>query len=236
VLGYHPAKPRLYQAFMDTVGISNLRTLQLLNTKYVMTDGYYPPDAAGVKLRHDGPVKIYEIEGALPRAFVVHRVLPVRDESMGLAVLRAGGLEPREEALWAKPGPLPELAPPSARDSVRTLKYDFNESAYSVATAAPGLLVTVEQWDPDWHATVDGKPAVLERVNYLMRGVLLGPGVHDVRFHYVPRALEAGVRISTGSLIVTLLLAAAGVARRRRARSEAPPPTAGDRAARGARP
>jgi hypothetical protein len=225
LLGYHPAKPRLYQAFMDTIGIRGLGTLQLLNTKYVLTDDYYPPDATGLVLRQDGPVKVYEVEGALPRAFVVHRLVPLRSETMALSLLHTQGFDPSVEALWAMPGPVPALRDPAVPDSVRIVRFDFNDVDVLVSTAAPGLLVTVDQWDPDWHVTVDGGPAALQRVNYLMRGVLLEPGVHRVRYQYMPRALEAGIRLSALSFVVTLLVAAAGaiLARRRRGTPPAPP-------------
>ena len=225
VLGYHPAKPRLYQAFIDTIGMNSLETLQLLNTKYLMSDAYYPPTVQGLRLRHDGPVKLYEIEGALPRAFVVHRLVPVRDESMALAVIRAHGVDPRTEAVWMKPDPLPDLADPTLPDSVRLLRFDFNDVEYSVATNAAGLLVTVDQWDPDWSATVNGERASLERVNYFMRGVLIPQGVHVVRFHYMPRALDAGIRISAASLAATILLAGLGLVSVRRRRAAMPPMT-----------
>jgi hypothetical protein len=219
VLGYHPAKPRLYQAFMDTVGIPSLAVVRLLNVKYVMTDGYYPDTTRGLTLRHDGPVKVYQVDGALPRAFVVHRLRPTRDASGALAILRAeGALDPRSEAVWIDPAPFPAMDQPTEPDSVTTVRYDFNEAEYLVSTNARGLLVTVEQFDPDWTATVDGSPAAIHQVNYMMRGVLLAPGVHRVRFAYAPRALAAGIRISLASGIATLLLAGLGlVARRGRA-------------------
>ena len=71
--------------------------------------------------------------------------------------------------------------------------------------------------DDVWAVAVDGAPAAIHRVDYLMRGVLLGPGVHRVRFTYVPHALEAGIRISALSFALTLLLAGAGLFLRRRA-------------------
>lgn len=224
LLGYHPAKPRLYQAFMDTIGINDIGTLQLLNTKYVLTDGYYPPEAEGLTLRHDGPVKVYEVEGALPRAFVVHGVRPVQSPSMALAIIRAHGFDPTREAIWSSDSPPPALREPFVADSVRTVRYDFNDIVYHVTTAAPGILVTVELWDPDWRVTVDGKPAALERVNYLMRGVVLGAGAHEVRYHYVPSALQAGIRISTAALAATLLLGVLGFVADRRRRAASPPP------------
>jgi hypothetical protein len=210
VLGYHPAKPRLYQAFVDTVGIQSFQTLRLLNVKYVLADGYFPPETHDVVLRHDGEVKVYEVEGALPRAFVVHKTRAVRDDAVAMAVIRTNAWDPRGEALWSEPAAPPTLSSPGVPDSVRSIRYDFNETEYLVSSAAPGILVTVDQHDPDWVATVDGQAAVIHRVNYLMRGVVLAPGVHRVRFVYAPRALSAGIRISLASAIVCLLLAGWG--------------------------
>ena len=231
VLGYHPAKPRLYQAFMDTVGIQSFETLQLLNVKYVMADGYFPAGTPGVVLRHDGDVKVYEIEGILPRAFVVHAMHPVRDDGVALAVIRTHGFDPHREAIWSEAGAPPLVAPATEPDSVRTLRYDFNEVEYVVSTSTPGLLVTVDEYDPDWVVTVDGRPSEIHRVNYMMRGVALPPGVHRVRYAYAPRSLAAGIRISTASAVLTLLVAGFGVwstiSRRRsgaRGSSSAPSP------------
>ena len=239
VLGYHPAKPRLYQAYIDTVGIQSFDALRLFNVKYVLSNEYFPAGAPGVILRHDGDVKVYEIEGILPRAFVVHAVRQVRDDTVALAVLRTHMFDPGREALWSESSPPPPVAATQTADSVRTLRYDFNEVEYVVSTTAPGILVTVEQFDPDWVVTIDGKPAEIHRVNYLMRGVALAPGVHSVRYSYAPRSLAAGIRISTISAAITLLIAGWGVwrglaGRRSRRASERPPaggaPAEGDTA------
>ena len=39
-----------------------------------------------------------------------------------------------------------------------------------------GMLVLSDTWYPGWHATVDGHDAKVERVDYLLRGVRVGPG------------------------------------------------------------
>ncbi|TMQ59714.1 MAG: YfhO family protein [Candidatus Eisenbacteria bacterium] len=223
VLGYHPAKPKLYQALADTAQIlSSLDMLRFLNVKYVLTDGYIPQGAPGLALRHDGDVKVYELEGALPRAHVVHRLKPVRNDSVTLAIIRTGNFNPAGEALWTGPDPLPPMEEPGVPDSVGVIRYDFNEAEFLVSTSAPGLFVLSDQYDPDWRATLDGVPETIHRVDYLMRGVLVGPGVHRIRFRYEPSALQAGVRISIVSLALTVGLAGAGLIRRRSARRSNP--------------
>ena len=223
VLGYHPAKPRLYQAFVDTAGIQSIPTLEMLNVKYVLADGEFPPGFPGVALRHDGEIKVYELLGALPRAGMMHALKPVRDDSVALATMRTHGFDHRAEVLWNAEEPTPPMATPQAPESVRTVRYDFNEIEYRVHATAPGLLLAVEQWDPDWHATVDGQEVPIHRVNYFMRGVALPAGDHVVRFTYRPRALEAGIRISIASAAITLLIAGFGFVSSRRRRSSAAP-------------
>jgi hypothetical protein len=222
VLGYHPAKPRLYQAFVDTVGIQSMPTLEMLNVKYVLADGEFPPGFPGVALRHDGPIKVYELLGALPRAVMMHALRPVRDDGVAIATLRTQGFDPHAEVLWnvSASGPPPPLAFPQAPESVTTVRYGFNEIEYRVHATAPGLLLMVEQWDPDWRATVNGVEVSIHRVNYLMRGVALPPGDHTVRLAYRPAALATGWTITIASAAITAALAAWGAlsVRRRRAR------------------
>jgi hypothetical protein len=226
-LGYHPAKPRLYQAFMDTVGIQNVWTLRFLNVKYMLADEYLPPQATDFEIRHDGPVKVYGVKGALPRAQMIHRVKAVRDDVVALATLHTGGFDSGSEVLWAEPGAIPAMGEPATPDSVRVLRYDFNECAFMVSTAAPGIFLVRDEWDPDWEATLDGAPTALHRVNYLMRGVVVGPGVHEIALRYEPRALATGIRISIAALIASLLLALAGVVQGARRRGEGSGPAPG---------
>ncbi|HEU5309962.1 MAG TPA: YfhO family protein, partial [Candidatus Eisenbacteria bacterium] len=228
VLGYHPAKPRLYQAFVDTAGVQSLPTLEMLNVKYVLAEGEFPPGFPGVALRHDGPVKVYELLGALPRASMMHAVRQVRDDGVALATMRTHGFDPRAEVLWNASTPPPPMAFPESPESIRTVTYDFNEIEYRVRATAPGLLLLVEQWDPDWRATVDGKDAPIHRVNFFMRAVTLPAGEHTVRFTYHPAGLEAGWRITIGAAAITLVLAVWGVVSDRRRRAAAPAPAGPD--------
>jgi hypothetical protein len=227
VTGYHPAKPRLYQAFADTAGIQSIPALELLNVKYVLADGEFPPGTPGVALRHRGEVNVYERLGALPRAGMMHAVRQVRDDVVALAILRTHGFDPGVEVLWNAAEPAPPMAAPYAPESVRTVRYDFNEIEYRVRATAPGLLLAVEQWDPDWRATVNGTVVPIHRVNYLMRGVALPAGDHTVRFEYRPRSLEIGIQITVAAAAITLLLAVWGVVSALRRRRSVVPPAPG---------
>jgi hypothetical protein len=195
----------------------------MLNVKYVLADGYFPPETQGsAALRHDGEVKVYEILHTMPRASVIHGVRQVRDDGVALATMRTGGFDPHREILWSLGGAPPAVAAPSTPDSVRTLRYDFNDIEYFVSTTAPGVFLTIEQYDPDWKAFVDGKPVPIERVNYFMRGVPVTPGVHHVRYQYEPKALAEGIKISIASAVIAALIGLWGREAARRRAASAP--------------
>jgi uncharacterized membrane protein YfhO len=50
--------------------------------------------------------------------------------------------------------------------------------------AAPCVLLLNDRFDPGWKVTVDGKPAELLRCNYIMRGVQVPPGEHEIEFRF----------------------------------------------------
>jgi hypothetical protein len=50
---------------------------------------------------------------------------------------------------------------------------------------APSILVLCDRFSPHWQVTVDGKPEKILRCNFIVRGVMLQPGKHDVVFSYI---------------------------------------------------
>ena len=73
-------------------------------------------------------------------------------------------------------------------------------------TAAAAFLVLSDTYYPGWRVTVDGRPAQLYRTNYLLRGVVVPPGEHTVRFSFLPISFYAGVCVSACALLAMLLV------------------------------
>src|SRR5215471_9677169 len=69
------------------------------------------------------------------------------------------------------------------------------------ATAASVLLLN-DHYDPNWHVFIDGKPAPLLHCNYLMRGVQVPGGEHQIEFRFTP---------PTTGLYVSLVAVGAGL-------------------------
>jgi len=72
-----------------------------------------------------------------------------------------------------------------------------------------------ENWYPDWHASVDGKPAPVHRADYTLLSVVLPPGAREVRLWFASSSYPLGKMITVVALMITLALYAVPLWRRR---------------------
>jgi hypothetical protein len=79
-----------------------------------------------------------------------------------------------------------------------------------------GMAVVLEAWYPGWEAQVDGRPAEIYRVNYLFRGVVVGPGAHIVSMQFKPWRFYASAMLFVGGLLIALGLQSNRIRRRLR--------------------
>lgn len=176
---------------------SHTRALRALNVGHVLT--------------HEGPRTL----PCLPRAWLVGRTEFWPAKAGRLARLADPTLDLGTTALVEQPLPDWTDRNPAGRVERRSPR------EYQVGSPTGGLLVVSETWDAGWRAEVDGRPAVLHRVNHAMRGVVLEPGEHRIRFEYRPWTVNAGLWIS-GLSALLLLAAAVRAGRPRRGLSPAP--------------
>ena len=64
------------------------------------------------------------------------------------------------------------------------------------AARGVGVAGAGDNWFPGWKAKVDGRDVPIERVDYLFRGVRIGPGAHTVVFRYEPLSWRIGWIVS----------------------------------------
>jgi uncharacterized membrane protein YfhO len=83
---------------------------------------------------------------------------------------------------------------------------------YQVNAKSGGLAVFSEVFYPEgWSATIDGKPADIIKVNYLLRGLDVPSGKHTIEFAYMDEHyIKYNNYAMFGSLIL-LILAGFGV-------------------------
>ncbi len=202
----------------------------------------FPPlSAPGLEQVYDGPdARLYRIEGAMPRAFVVGAQQVVRDGETARQALAAPGFDARRVAITEErlPGLAEGARPPGSASAGRAqiVSYEDERVVVRASSKGSGVLVLSDNNFPGWKAEVDGRPADVEQVDYLFRGVRIGPGSHTVEFRYEPLSWTIGWIISTISLAVLAVAVIVGIRRRRRAAGDPSAADAGDPPAMGAQP
>lgn len=79
----------------------------------------------------------------------------------------------------------------------------------------PGYAVLLDEWTQGWTASVDGRPAPIERMDTVFRAVPVSTGRHVIELRYRTPGLRAGAAISLCAWLLFGGLAAACVRRRR---------------------
>lgn len=123
-------------------------------------------------------------------------------------------------SVWDNPSAWPRafVVNDEAIDSIEQLVATYKRSAqpatitrYSasrVTISVPsngGLLVLTDQHYPGWFARVDGRPAPIDPVATLFRGVRIPAGVREVEFVYRPRSFWVGVAATAASICIGIV-------------------------------
>jgi hypothetical protein len=215
------------------VTADSLRVLRLLGVRHVLqgatgraaTPPYEPEPAPpplegpGLRQVYEGrDARLYRVAGALPRAWVVARQRVVSGEDAALAGITRPGFDPRREVVTERRlAGIPD-AGRGGKGGTGGLAAitEYRPGRVDLRATAPGsaVLVLSDVHYPGWRVEVDGEPADVERVDYLLRGVRIGPGEHTVSFRYRPLSWTVGWAVSALALIA--LVGALGLAARSR--------------------
>lgn len=153
------------------------------------------------------PHLLYETPCAMPRAFAAGKatvaatardaLLPLSDpdfDAQGTIFVPAGTFQP----------PSGEAA--GTAGGVAIADYTADEVILRAALTKPGYVVLLDRFDPNWHATVDGRAAGVLRANHIFRAVQVPEGKHEVRFYYEQRGLRSGIAVSLAALAFLVVL------------------------------
>lgn len=194
----------------------SLHALRLLGVTDIVQDGADPAlRRSDLRLRYrDADTRIYALAGALPRAYVAYGEQPVADEARALDAVSARAFA--GQAVITEPGGRAGLpaGPAPAISPARIVRYGSDRVVIDAQARTLGMLVLTDTWYPGWKATVDGRPTPIRRVNYLLRGVSLRPGVHRVEFRYQPSSWRIGWIISLVTALGLIVAVAVAMVRR----------------------
>lgn len=194
--GYHAAKLTRYNDLLEhQIYKGNPGVLNMLNAKYILSGDTVQvnPDALG-------------------NAWFVSNLSYVPDANHEMAALDS--LDTRTSAVAdASFGKiLGKASAPAPGDTIYETSYAPNRLTYKARSAKGGVAVFSEVYFPwGWEATVDGKPAEIGRVNYVLRALRLAPGNHDIEFRFDPKSMRVTNTMGVTAVIVIYILCLAAL-------------------------
>jgi hypothetical protein len=181
------------------------RLLDAQNVKYALRlDSQAPLPAERFELlMESGGVRLYRNRGCLPRAWWVPRAEAAPDRGELLRRMKAADFDPRSVVLLEEPPPAGATASAGSGE-VTVTRYTPLRVAVRVRSDADGWLVLADSWDSGWQARVDGQPVKLYRADWVLRGVLVPRGEHEVEFEFSPRVFWVGLAVSAAALLAVV--------------------------------
>jgi hypothetical protein len=139
--------------------------------------------------------KVYRNDGALPRAWMVHRARQAADLKDAARWFQSPEFDPRRETILIGEGApaMPDCPTPG---TVSLVWHGIHRLEARTSAACAGMVVFGEPYFPGWRARVDGKPAALYAPFGALRGVAVPAGDHTVELVYRPRSAYLGAALS----------------------------------------
>ena len=197
--GYHAAKLARYNDLIERqIAKNNIQVLNMLNTRYFILDdntAQRNPEALGNAWFVDSLALVDGADAEMAALDSLKSAHTAVADKQFAAVL--GSAKPRT------PG-----------DTIVETTYAPNRLTFRSHSANGGLAVFSEIYFPwGWQATIDGKPAEIGRVNYVLRAMQLPAGDHTIEMVFDPKEVHQTETLATTAIaiIFIILLAAANI-------------------------
>ena len=133
-----------------------------------------------------GPYSLIRFDGALPRAKLFSQWQVQTNDATTLETLAKREFDPQATVIVNAPIAPSAAALGQAAGEVITQSYRPKEIRLTTQATDDSVLLLNDHWSAHWRVTVDDQPSELLRCNYVMRGVRLSPGSHEVVFLFQP--------------------------------------------------
>lgn len=200
--GYHAAKLQRAQDIIDRhLSQGNQKVLNMLNAKYFI-------------MGQPGQEQVQQNPDALGNAWLVSNFQTVNSANAEIDALT--GFDPASTAVVHQDFQdyISGLSP-TGEGQIRLTSYAPNQLTYEATVQGDQFAVFSEVWygpDKGWQAYIDGQPVEHIRVNYILRGLKIPAGQHEITFEFAPASFERGVMVSRifSSIILLGLLGYVG--------------------------
>ena len=192
ISGYHAAKPKRMQDIYDFYLLkNNLRVLDMLNVKYI------------IDLNESGNIELKINEDVMGSAWFVDEVQKVTDSNQEL--LGLSSIDYKKTCLSTNLNN--KTYPDSSENYIEIVDKRANQITYKVSSNDTGFVVFSEAFYKNgWVAKINGEITDHYKVNYLLRGLEVEKGEHEIVFTFEPNVIKTGTLLMASSNILLLIL------------------------------
>jgi hypothetical protein len=212
IVGYSPAKLKIYQTMIDSCMYHgsnpdfplNMNIVNMLNTEYLIAHGRLPDEKLQpVNLDQAKREVTFRNPDALPRAFFVDSVVVARNDHEVFEILNSASFNAKHAAvLYNAP---PDVRRPDSA-SVQVTDYKSRHITLSATTTSPALMVLSEVYYPaGWKAYVDGHETEIYRTNFVLRSIVVPAGTHQILFSFDPPAYRLGWMVTNSAWVLSVI-------------------------------
>jgi hypothetical protein len=200
--GYHPAKLRIYQDVIDKYlsAMPDQNVLNMLNAKYIV---FKNPQTGK---------ESYDINrSAYGACWLVKGIKFAKDQVEEIQLLGTTNLK---DTVVVQENFRNTVNQPKwdSASSIKLEKFDNDTIEYSTNSNAPQFAVLSEMYYPmGWNAYLDGKKTEYCKADYILRGISLPPGNHNVKFIFEPSSYKKGVTIAYIASFLVLIFILGGL-------------------------
>lgn len=196
--GYHAAKLKRFDELYDFhISRNNMNVMNMLNTKYIIAED-------------EGQIFPYVNEDANGNAWFVNTLEKVISANKEIKALDS--LTTSTKAITTSMRLSTEQYQVDSTATISLEAYKPNHLTYKSSNLNDGFAVFSEMYYGNgWKATIDGQEAVIERVNYVLRGLKVPSGEHSIEFKFEPQVVKTGSTIALASSIIFGLLLLGGL-------------------------
>ena len=205
--GYDPAKLRRIQDIIESRALFQPEVLGMFNVRHVV--------------QQDGQLLSFEEDSLFnqivrePRsAWFVNKMLLVNSPEQEIQALKEPSFQHLNSAILNTTDfGTSYSAGSDTSGSIELVEAEPNRLVYKTSSTEDEFAVFSEVWyggNPDWTVTIDGKDTSFIRVNYILRGMEVPAGEHEIVFEFKPKPSGGGLTMAASLLGLLLVLGGGG--------------------------
>ena len=194
ISGYHAAKPKRIQNLYDFyISKNNFDVLNMLNVKYIIQNS------------EDNPLGVTRNPNNLGNAWFVENIINVKNSDEELLGLK--NIDLSNTCLSQNSEIINTSFQLNETNEIKLISRKANQLIYSSKTDSNQFAVFSEAfYNNGWQAYVDNKPVSHFKVNYLLRGMEMPKGTHEIKFEFKPEVINTGFYLSLLSYLIFISL------------------------------